>query len=260
MPNTNSTHYRRWIVWTGAIRRAGGKGLLVDPATEESNALWRRYMRVNRRAFQQLLGGRLKFNWTTQRLLPIVPPVYPNTVSPPSSNLEVHAWFATEVQPYEPSLRAYLRQAFPSQADVDDLVQETYLRVLRARENRPINSGKAFLFAVARNAVRDLIRRRAVANTVGVTEIEALPVLDSEPGIIDLVSRREELSLLREAIRALPERCREVFLLRKIQSLSQKEIALRLNITENTVETLVAKGVRRCADYLRRRASEHRSP
>jgi DNA-directed RNA polymerase specialized sigma24 family protein len=61
------------------------------------------------------------------------------------------------------------------------------------------------------------------------------------------------------AVRSLPERCRQVFLLRKIQNLSQREIASRLSISENTVESLVAKGARRCADYLRARGVGPRS-
>lgn len=160
-------------------------------------------------------------------------------------------WFAKEVQPHEASLRAYLRHSLPSVADVDDLTQECYARLLRERDRGTVRSHRAFLFAVARNAVRDLLRRRAVADAIPITETDPLPVLDDGPDVVDFVVRREELAILTEAIRALPERCRHVFLLRKIQGLSQKEIAVRLGITENTVETLVAKGARRCADYLR---------
>lgn len=138
-------------------------------------------------------------------------------------------------------------------ADVDDLVQECYFRILRAHENARILSGRAFLFTVAHNVVCDLHRRRAVANPVPITETAALPVLDDGPDMVVQVSRREELGLLAEAIKELPERCRQVFLLRKIQELPQKEIAARLGITENTVETLVAKGAMRCAAYMRKR-------
>jgi RNA polymerase sigma-70 factor (ECF subfamily) len=168
-------------------------------------------------------------------------------------NPETEAWFTEHVQPHERSLRAYLGHSLASHADVDDLVQEVFLRVLRAHQAAPIRSPKPFLFASARNAVRDLLRRRAVARTVGVMEIDAVPVLQEDPGPPDIVSRRQELALLADAIRALPDRCREVFLLRKIENIPQKEIAVRLGITENTVETLVAKGARRCAEYLRRR-------
>jgi RNA polymerase sigma factor (sigma-70 family) len=170
----------------------------------------------------------------------------------PPLNSEQARWFAEEVQPHESSLRAYLRRSLQA-ADVDDLVQESYVKVLREHERGEVRSTKSFLFTVARNAVRDLLRSRGVARAEYITENEPLPVLEEGPGVVDLVSRRQELAMLSEAIRELPERCRQVFLLRKIQGLSQREIAARLDITENTVETLVAKGARRCADYLRSR-------
>jgi RNA polymerase sigma-70 factor (ECF subfamily) len=130
-------------------------------------------------------------------------------------------------------------------------MQDTYTRILKVRENAEVRSGKALLFAVARNAVRDLIRRRSVARLESVTEVTDSPVLQDETDVVEFVSRQQELALLQEAFHALPPRCREVLLLRKITGLSQREIAARLGITENTVETLVAKGVRRCRDYLR---------
>lgn len=159
-------------------------------------------------------------------------------------------WFAQEVQPHEPALRAVLHKSFAG-SDVDDLVQESLIRTWKARTKGPVESGRNFLFAVARNAVRDLIRRRSTSKAIPVTENERLDVLEDKPGVADIVSRQQELELLEEAVRALPERCREVFLLRKIQGMSQREIASRLRITENTVESLVAKGARRCADYVR---------
>lgn len=163
-------------------------------------------------------------------------------------------WFAEEVQPHEPALRAVLRRMVASLSDVDDLVQECYLRVMRAKTRVPIRSCKSFLFTTARNAAHDLRRRRAVSDPIPFMETDASSVLvDEREGVVDSVCRRQELALLAEAIKTLPERCRQVFLLRKIQELPQKEIARRLGITESTVETLVARGVARCAEFLRRR-------
>lgn len=53
-------------------------------------------------------------------------------------------WFADEVQPHEPALRSYLRSRA---SDVDDLAQESYMRVLSTRKAGPIDSAKAYLFA-----------------------------------------------------------------------------------------------------------------
>lgn len=168
-------------------------------------------------------------------------------------------WFADEVQPHEPALRAVLRRLVGSLSDVDDLVQECYLRVMRAKRHVHIRSCKAFLFTTARNAAYDLRRRQSVANPIVFVESDDLRVLDDgRKGIVDSVCHQQELALLTEAICELPERCRQVFLLRKIQELPQKVIAQRLGISESTVETLVAKGAARCADYLHRRGLSSR--
>jgi RNA polymerase sigma-70 factor (ECF subfamily) len=58
--------------------------------------------------------------------------------------------------------------------------------------------------------------------------------------------------MLIAAIQSLPERCRQVFTLRKIYGLSQKEIAQKLSISENTVEVQGAIGIRKCAEYFQR--------
>ena len=162
-------------------------------------------------------------------------------------------WFAAEVQPLEKSLRAYLNRSLPSQADVDDLIQDSYFRLLKAKEKGTIRSTKRFLFAIARNAVRDFIHRKTEANVVPITENTALSVLDRDKGVVEFVCRQQELALLAEAIHSLPNRCREVILLRKIKNLSQREIADLLGIAEHTVEALAVKGVHRCAEYLRTR-------
>ena len=65
-------------------------------------------------------------------------------------------WFAEKIQPHAGQLRAYLREAFPAVPDVEDVVQESYLRVWRARTGQPIIFPKAFLFRVARNVALDI--------------------------------------------------------------------------------------------------------
>jgi len=61
-------------------------------------------------------------------------------------------WFEEQVQPQGAQLKSYLRGSFPSIEDVDDIVQESYLRIWKARAAQPIESARAFLFRVARNS------------------------------------------------------------------------------------------------------------
>lgn len=159
-------------------------------------------------------------------------------------------WFAEHVLPHEPALRAWLHAQFPRFRDIDDLVQESYARILHARMAAPINSPKAFLFATARNLAFDFFRRHQTVGIESIAEIDALSVLEERPGVSETVSRQQELELLTQAIQSLPERCRQVLTLRKIYGLSQKEIAAQLGISEHTVEAQIGNGMRRCSQFL----------
>lgn len=161
-------------------------------------------------------------------------------------------WFEDEVLPHEAALRAWLRARYPTLSDSDDIVQEAYARVLRARAAGPIDSPKAFLFTTARNLVIDSFRRHNVANIESLTEIHGDNVLEKVPSVAETVGHQQELEILTLAIQSLPERCRRVLTLRKIYGLSQKQIAATLGISEHTVEAQVGNGVRRCAEFLAR--------
>lgn len=172
----------------------------------------------------------------------------------PSPQSEQSRWFSDEVQPHEPALRSYLRGAFPTmQNDVDDVVQESLLRVWRARAKSPINSAKAFLFKVARHLAIDVTRRNKVSPIDSVRDMEGLPVLQDGNGVVDAVSMQEKARILAQAIDSLPARCREVVILRKLQGLSQKETAARLGLAEKTIEAQLQRGIKRCEIFLRKR-------
>lgn len=170
--------------------------------------------------------------------------------SPPADSAR---WFADEVQPHEFKLRAWLQAQFPSLGDTDDVIQESYMRVIRARESHPIENPKSYLFATARHVALDIFRRKQVVKFEDVGDFERLAVLEERPQASEVASREEELQILREAMEALPTRCRQVFTLRKLYGLTHREIAARLRISEKTVEEQVNRATRRCAVFLRRR-------
>jgi RNA polymerase sigma factor (sigma-70 family) len=181
----------------------------------------------------------------------------PHIVSPATPDEHVpERWFEEELRPHEPALKSWLRARFPTLVDVDDIVQEATVRVWRRQAHPravPLRSVKAALFVVARNAVIDLLRRKAVAKTYSVAEIGELSVLDESADVVRTVVARQELELLTDAVRTLPDRCRQVITLTKVYGLSEREVAERLRISENTVRTQVVRGMERCAEYLRRR-------
>ncbi len=164
-------------------------------------------------------------------------------------DLEQSNWFATEVQPHRPALRAWLLARFSTLPDVDDLVQETCVRVLRARDASPIRSTRALLFATARNLALDAVRRQRVIRFEPITDDTDSSVLADTTDVIATVSKQQELELLTKAIQSLPERCRQIFTLRTAYGLTQKQIAAKLGVSESTVEKQVAHGIRLCAEF-----------
>ena len=160
-------------------------------------------------------------------------------------------WFADEVLPHEEPLRHWLGARFPSLGDRDDLVQESFLRVLRARAVGPIVNARAFLFTTARNIALNHLRHRRHERPEALGEIDPLGVVDEGASPAESAARRQEIDLLHVALQSLPIRCREVFTLRRIQGVSQQEIAARLGITEKTVENHCLFALRRCAVFFR---------
>jgi RNA polymerase sigma factor (sigma-70 family) len=153
----------------------------------------------------------------------------------------------------EVALKRYLRRFIRSREAADDLAQEAFLRAFAAETGRLIEAPKAFLFKVAKNlALNELARQSSVAiEPLG--DFEGQEVLEdsSQAAADDVVDSRERIRLLAGAIAALPPQCAKVFILRKMQGMSQKEIAVRLNISVRTVENHVALGLLRCRAYMR---------
>ena len=167
----------------------------------------------------------------------------------PPFDAEQSRWFALEVQPHEPALRAYLHARFPFLQDCDDVIQETYTRLLREKNAGRIQHTRAFMFTAARNVALDFFRRRRTAGADAVTHLDAAHVIEDGPDAAGTLNQRQELDLVAEAVRALPERCRQVIMLRYLKGCSYKEIAALLDISPETVKTQMAKGVQRCTEF-----------
>jgi RNA polymerase sigma-70 factor (ECF subfamily) len=162
-------------------------------------------------------------------------------------------WFADEVHAHESSLRSYLRGSFPAVRDVDDVVQESFLRVWKARAQRPVHSTKAFLFRIARNVALDFVRRSRTSPIAPVGELAELPVIDERSGAADTLVVRERIAVLTEALEALPRRCREVVVRCKLQGQSYREAADALGLSEKTVTEHVYRGTQRLGEELHKR-------
>ncbi len=154
---------------------------------------------------------------------------------------------------HERLLRACLYRFVRNNEDVEDLLHTTYERLLRVdpADVGEVQSVRAFALKVATNVALDVLRRRQVIPIELVTDLAELDVLSEEELVEEIVNTDQELALLRNAVACLPERSRQIFTLRKVYDLSQKEIAARLKISENTVEQHLRKAAKRCMELLK---------
>jgi RNA polymerase sigma factor (sigma-70 family) len=169
-------------------------------------------------------------------------------------------WFVEEVHAHDAQLKSYIRGSFPTIRDVDDVVQESYLRVWKRQLQRPIvdvtgtvkASVRGFLFRVAKRLALDTLRHQRASPITRISDFSIGSVVDDRRDIAESACTQQEIQLLLQAIESLPPRCRRIVVMRKIQGIPQKEIAKYLGLSEQTVQVQARRGLRRCDDYLRK--------
>ena len=151
-------------------------------------------------------------------------------------------WLGRNVLPHEASLRAWLKRRRLQGLEVDDIIQETYSRLIAADSVAHVLDAKSYTFQTASSVVIDHLRRMKVVSIASVPDMEALEIRSEDPSPERQVIDRAELQRLAVAIAALPIRVREVFTLRRIHGLSQREVAEKMGIAESTVEKHMSRG------------------
>jgi RNA polymerase sigma factor (sigma-70 family) len=161
-------------------------------------------------------------------------------------------WFLRNILPHEPALRRWLARNIVTGIDADDIIQETYTIFAEMDSVDGIRNARAYLFQVARSLIVRHIRR---AQIVAIDAIDNLEQLDNPDGGASPEQQaidRDELRQLARAISAMPGKMREAFVLRRVEGLSQRDIAAEMGISENTVEKHISRGIRFLVEWFGR--------
>ena len=155
----------------------------------------------------------------------------------------------------EMALKRYLARYLHRREDIEDMVQETYLRAHKATHKRWVEYPKAYLFKVARTVALSELSKKMRQMT---DYLEEMPAEEpgSEGSIDEELIAEQRLSLYCDAIAELPPQCRRVFLMRKVQGMSHKDIAKELAITTSAVERNITRGVFQFQRYVNHRDRE----
>ncbi len=151
-------------------------------------------------------------------------------------------WVAREVIPHEKRARAILARSRVSPEDIDELIQEAYCRLAMLDSVDHIDAPAAYFLSVTRNLLVRRLRRQQIVSMEAVAEIEAFR--DETPSPEDIASHRSDFARMNAILASLPERCRQIVRLRKIDGWSQKQIAAHFSMSEKAVEKQVWLGVK----------------
>ncbi|WP_040598927.1 RNA polymerase sigma factor [Sphingomonas elodea] len=162
---------------------------------------------------------------------------------------ELALWVGREILPHERELRTWLRRRVTTASDVDDIVQECYCRLAQLRDVQHIENGRAYLFAMARNMLQQQLKAARVVHLETIAELDAARGSD-ELSPERIASARFELRRVQSALETLTERARRIFLLRRLDGLSQKEIAALLDVSETVVENDASRSLRKLLHLL----------
>jgi len=154
---------------------------------------------------------------------------------------------------YETTLRRVVSRYRRRGDDVDDLVQEVFLRTFAASEKQDIGNPKAFLIRVAKNLAINEAAKKENSATTFLEDSEGADVLvDERQGTVEeQVDGRRKLFILSQAIAGLKPELREALWMCKVEKLKFKQIAARLGVSVSTVEKRVAAALVACNGYLR---------
>jgi RNA polymerase sigma-70 factor (ECF subfamily) len=152
-------------------------------------------------------------------------------------------WLAVNIIPHERAIRSWLARR-THDLDIDDIVQEMYARLAALDDAEKISNPRQYASQTAISIALNLVRHARVVPMIAIGEFEGLELASLEPSAEEIVSSQEELRQLENTLAELPDTCRTAFLLRRVEGLSQKEVAEKLGVSIKAVEKYMARSIR----------------
>jgi RNA polymerase sigma-70 factor (ECF subfamily) len=156
-------------------------------------------------------------------------------------------WFEREILPHRASLERYLVRCFPHEADLDDIVQQSFERILARSTDEPIENPKFYLRRTAWSLIQSRIRRRAVASIDYYADLSAFDFQCDAPLPDDICAAREEFAMLAALYSELPSRTQDAISQIRLEGRPFIEVAEGLDLTVSGV----AKQIRRAVRHMR---------
>jgi RNA polymerase sigma-70 factor (ECF subfamily) len=144
---------------------------------------------------------------------------------------------------YYAPLSSYFRKRARNAAEAQDLVQQVFLRLAQYRDLNALQNRDAYIFQTAANTLKDHYRRQAVRERISGEHPAFFDAPDSDFSPDRVLQGREAVAQLVAALRELPERTRDILMLRCFEGLKHSEIARLQGISTRAVEKHMAKAL-----------------
>jgi RNA polymerase sigma-70 factor (ECF subfamily) len=162
------------------------------------------------------------------------------------------ATFDAAFQRHAAALRAYFRRRTGGAPDVDDLVQEVFVRLLKREPQDFIENLAGYIFQIAANLLRERARTRARQSGIGTPYLSAGTLEGDEDFSAERVElARDAFDQLEMALRELPERVRTVFVLNRFEEWTAIQISRHLGVSVSTVEKDMVRAIGYSKERLR---------
>lgn len=142
------------------------------------------------------------------------------------------------------SLVRFLAAKLSSEQEARDVAQEAYVRMLNLDTPEVVSHSRAYLFKIAANLAIDRLRSRTVENRV--FDFDFFGDAPKEPDPAQGLAAAEQVEFLKRCLRELPAKCRQAFLLRRIEGMSSTEISRVLQVPERTVRHYIVEAIVYC--------------
>ncbi len=151
------------------------------------------------------------------------------------------------------SLKSVVSRYLKRPEDVEDIVQEVFVRTYAAKSKSGIQNLRAYFFTTARNLSLKHKALHANKLTDQLEDLGISGVFDYRTTLEYQYEVNEQFSIFCEAVRELPPQSRRVLILKKVYGLSHAEIGERLDITVSTSNQHLARAIAKCTLYMQER-------
>ncbi len=149
---------------------------------------------------------------------------------------------------YSTELHRFIYKRVQDEDEAWDIVQEAMTRITQYQHSENTENLRALWYRIAGNLVIDQSRRQSVRTAYAQSQQHIEPQLQPAPDT--QLAARQHLQLLQEVVDELPEKCRQVFILRKFRDYDQQQIADELSISRRMVEKHLQKALSHCRTRL----------